>query len=165
MVVLDERTCVQQLDACNLLGGVDVGGIFFVCSVNVGSGRHSFVLAVEFYKLLELSSRGDEVLSLPEVIEWVQGVEGVEVCKYAHDVISDASDEAGDRAIIMCISVGDTEELFTSVRKVELPREGRKYEFVGVTPHVEGSGVRKARDPFSQGVGRRVLIWQEQGRG
>ena len=52
-------------------------GFFFIVVVERYSGGCSFMLAVGFYKLLELSSQGDEVLFFPEVVEWVQGVEGV----------------------------------------------------------------------------------------
>ena len=75
--MLEKRACVWQLYVRNFLGGIDVWGVFFVCSVYVSSSGSSFVLAVELDELLELSSQSNEVLFLPEVIEWVRVVEGV----------------------------------------------------------------------------------------
>ena len=115
MVVLNEHACVQQSDAHDLLQGVDVQRVFFFCSINICSGRDSFVLAVELDELLELLLRSDEVLFLPEVVEQVRGVEGVEVCKDAGGVIGDFSNEAGDGPVVVRVSVGHTQELLSSV--------------------------------------------------
>ena len=71
VIMLDERARVRQLDMRDLLRGVDVQGIFFTCSIYVCSRRDSFMFIVEFDKLLELSSRCNEVLFLPEVVEQV----------------------------------------------------------------------------------------------
>ena len=69
--MLDEGARMRELDAGDLLRGGDVRGVFFVCPVNIGSGRGSFMLAVELYKPLKFSSWCDEVLFLPKVVEWV----------------------------------------------------------------------------------------------
>ena len=60
-----------QLDACDLLGGSDVRGVFFIILIQGYSGGDSFVFAVELDELLELSSWGGKVLRLPEVVEQV----------------------------------------------------------------------------------------------
>ena len=154
---------MQQLDTRDLPRGIDMWGVFFACSVDVCSSGYSFVLAVEFYKLLKLSPQGDEVLFFPEVIEGVQGVEGVEVCKDAHSVVGDLADETGNRPVVVSVLVCDAEELFPAVRQVQFPREGHEDELVGVAPSVEQSRCGESGYSFSKGVGRRELVQQEQG--
>ena len=69
MVVLDEHARVRQLDARDFLGGRDMRWVLFVVFINGYSSGDALDFAVEFYELLELSSRRDEVLFLPEVVE------------------------------------------------------------------------------------------------
>ena len=107
VVVLEERARVQQLDARDFLGGRDVRRVFFVVFIYWYSGGYSLYLAVELDELLELSSRCDKVLFLPEVVEQVQGVEGVEVCEDAGSVVGDLADEAGDGSVVVGVAVAD----------------------------------------------------------
>ena len=107
-----------QLDAHDFLGGANVRGVFFVCSINVGSSRGSLVLAVELDELLELSLWRDKVLFFPEVVERVRGVESVEICEDAGGVVSDLADEAGNRSVIVGVLVCDAKELLLPIRVV-----------------------------------------------
>ena len=52
---------------------------------------------------------------LPEVIEWVRGVEGVEVCEDTSGVVGDLADEPGDRSVLVRVAIADVEELFITV--------------------------------------------------
>ena len=76
------------------------------------------MLTVELNKFLELSSQCDEVLFLPEVVEQVRGVEGVEAGEDAGGVVGDFADKAGDGAVIVCVPICDAEELFLAVGQV-----------------------------------------------
>ena len=153
-VVLDEFACMQQVDASDLLVWGDVGWVFFTEGHSSGD---SLVFDIKVDEPFDLCVRHHEVLILPEVVERVRSVEGMEVRENADGVISDLSDEACDCSIVVCVPVGDAKETGRPVGIVQLAREQCEDESVHLGPGVELSILAYASVSLTKGIWRHVV--------
>ena len=117
-IVLNEFAHVWQANTGNLLGRGDVGWVFFIVLIEGYSSWGSLVSAVKIDELLDPSSQSDKVLVLPEVVEQVGRMEGVEVREDVGSVVSDLPDVAHYRSIVVGVSVSNPDEVVHPVRVV-----------------------------------------------